>query len=63
VAAARFPAGTPFARSSFPRHHVTMSQYASFALNAPAEALFRNRLRRPSGALSSRCTIFEHAGR
>jgi len=28
-----------------------MSQYASFPLNAPAEALFRNRLRRPSGAL------------
>src|SRR5262249_19235777 len=47
VAGACFPAGTPFARlarRSFPRHCITMPQYASCPLNAPVEALFRGRL-------------------
>jgi hypothetical protein len=30
AAAARFVAGTPFARSSFPRHCITMPQYPRF---------------------------------
>ena len=63
AAAGRFPAGTPFGGRSFSRHCITMPQYASCPLNAPAEALFRGRLRRSPGALSSRCTIFGHASR